>query len=419
MGCRVSATDAKDASRLPDVERLRDASVQLDLGGHDPGLFSAADLVVVSPGVPPLDVLDVAERRGVPLISEVELAFLCSRAEVVGITGSNGKSTVTTMTGSILSRSSRPAFTGGNLGTAPSVAVGSEADVDGGIFVLELSSFQLERVRSFRCEAATVLNVSPDHMDRYRDLDHYASAKGNVFVNQGDGDHAVVLSSEETAVELARPSSAALHLVGQEGTELFLEDGTLHVQLSGLPAATFDAGELGLKDPLSVKNGIVAVALSMLCGADERAVREGLEAFRPLAHRFELVAHRQGVRWINDSKATNPAAVVAALQACTPPVILIAGGLDKKLDYSEILPAAHGRLKHVLLVGQAAGVMAETLQRAAPTTDVGTLQKAVERASSLARPGDTVLLSPACASFDQFRSFEHRGDLFRALVLDQ
>ncbi len=416
LGCRVSATDMKTRQQIPDADALERAGVMLDLGGHDPRLFDQARLVVVSPGVPDIPVLARAEASGAEIISEVELAYRASRAAFVGITGSNGKSTVTTMTGGILSRSSRPCWTGGNLGTAPSLAVGGEADVDGGVFVLELSSFQLERVRHMRCEVATILNVTPDHMDRYRDMDQYAKAKGNVFMNQEPTDHAVVLAGETWALRLAQKSNGRLHVLGEAGSEIFFEDRMVRVQGPGMGSASFVAADIGLPDRLAVQNGMVAMAIALLAGASIEEVGEGLRAFRPLAHRFELVAEANGVKWVNDSKATNPASVVAALEAATAPVILIAGGLDKKLDYEDIVPAAKDKVIRVLLIGQAAEAIGKAFDPVVQSEHVGTIEAAVERAAALARPGTTVLLSPACASFDQFRNFEHRGDVFRELA---
>jgi UDP-N-acetylmuramoylalanine--D-glutamate ligase len=416
MGCRVSATDLKQAQDLPGARRLGEAGVRLDLGGHDPALFAAADLVVVSPGVPDGPLLQTARDGGAELVAEVELAYRCSRAPVVGITGSNGKSTVTSMIGAILERSDRPCWTGGNLGTPLSEAVSGEADVEGGAFVVELSSFQLERIERLRCEVAVITNITPDHLDRYEDFEAYAGTKGNIVAAQEPGDHVIVPHGEPEALEQARRTRGRVHVAGRPGGELLVEDGAIRVQgLAGL-SARFDAAALGLVDPLSRLNAMVAVGASVLAGAGPDAVEAGLRGFRPLPHRFELVQERGGVRWIDDSKATNPASVVAALQACPGPVILIAGGLDKKLDYASIAPAARGRVRRLLLIGEAAGAIASALGAEVEIERAGDLETAVGRASSLVEPGDTVLLSPACASFDQFRSFEHRGETFARLV---
>ena len=417
LGCRVSATDLKPAAELPQARQLEDAGVRLDLGGHDPELFAAADLVVVSPGVPGNEHVEAARARGIDVIAEVELAYRCSRASVVGITGSNGKSTVTSMIGAILGRSGRPCWTGGNLGTPLSEAVSGDADVEGGVLVVELSSFQLERIAALRCEVAVITNITPDHLDRYVDFAAYARAKGNIVAAQEPGDHVVVPRGEHEAIEQARRTRGTVHVVGTGG-DVILEDGAILVEGIRGTSARFDAASLGLDDALSRLNAMAAVCASMLAGADPGAVEEGLRGFRPLPHRFELVAERRGIRWIDDSKATNPASVVAALTACPGPVILIAGGLDKKLDYASIAPAARGRVRRALLIGGAAPALAAALEGTVEVEHAGDLGTAVGRASSLAVPGDVVLLSPACASFDQFRSFEHRGETFRALVRD-
>lgn len=412
LGCRVSATDLKDRQQLARAGELEEAGVHLDLGDHDPALFRSADLVVVSPGVPGCEHLGAAREA----IAEVELAYRCSRAELVGVTGSNGKSTVTSMIGEILGRSRRPSWTGGNLGTPLCEAVGSDADVEGGVFVAELSSFQLERVRAMRCEEAVLLNITPDHLDRYEGFGEYARTKGNIFVNQGEGDHAIVVEGEAEAIAQARRTAARLHVVGAAGGEVFEENGNIRIEgLAGL-SACFDAAALGLRERLSVLNAMVASTASVLAGAGPGDVEAGLRGFEPLPHRIELVAEVDGVRWVDDSKATNPASVVAALGSVTGPVILLAGGLDKKLDYTKIVPAARGKVRRALLIGEAAAALESALGGEVEVERTGDLAAAVERASAIARPGDTVILSPACASFDQFKSFEHRGETFKKLV---
>jgi len=284
------------------------------------------------------------------------------------------------------------------------------------VFVVELSSFQLERIERLRCEVAVITNITPDHLDRYEDFEAYSRTKGNIVAAQEAGDHVVVPDGELEALDQARRTRGTVHVAGRSGGGLLVEDDAIRVQgLAGLDAR-FDAAALGLADPLSRLNAMVAVGASVLAGAGPDAVEEGLRGFRPLPHRFELVAESGGVRWIDDSKATNPASVVAALRACTGPVILIAGGLDKKLDYISIAPAARGRVRRLLLIGEAAGAIASALEGEVEIEQAGDLETAVSRASALVEPGDTVLLSPACASFDQFRSFEHRGEAFRQLV---
>ncbi len=416
LGCRTTATDTKGREGIPAAAALEAAGVGLDLGSHDPAHFTSADLVVVSPGVPDNEHLRAAGRAGVEIISEVELAWRCSRADFIGITGSNGKSTVTSMTGSMMAASVRPSWAGGNLGTPVCEAVGREADVPGGVFVVELSSFQLERVPTMRCSVAALLNITPDHMDRYPSLEAYADAKGNVFDGQGPGDHAVVPDGEDAALVQARRSRGRLHLVGRAGGEIFAEGSTMRVNgLAGL-SADFDAASLGLVDPLYVSNALVAIACSVLAGAGPEAVEAGLGRFERLPHRFVLVAEVGGVKWVDDSKATNPASVVAALKGVTGNAILIAGGLDKHLDFADILPAARGKVRKVLLIGQAARAIEAALGAELDVEHAGDLATAVARAGEIARPGETVLLSPACASFDQFRNFEHRGQVFRQLV---
>ncbi len=402
-GFDVSATDMKEAGALPEYEALKREGVRLDLGRHDTALFMEADLIIVSPGVGDLAPLNEAAASGVKVISEVEFAANMMASGIIAVTGTNGKSTVTTMIADIMKKGPAPVWAGGNLGIALSSAVGGEVDTPEGWVVLELSSFQLERIEAFRPRIAMILNITPDHFDRYATFDDYAAAKCNIFRNQGKGDHLLIPGGND---EIRRRCSAArgtLHAIGGDGGALQLE-------------ADIDPARCNLKNSLLISNAKFAIAASILAGAGTEQIVEGLRAFRPLRHRFQLVDEIGGVRWINDSKATNPESAVKAIEAAGKNVILLAGGLGKGLDFSPLAGGVRGRVKAAILFGKSAGEIRGVIEPEVRVEEVSSLRQAIERARALSSAGDTVLLAPGCASFDMFRNFEDRGDQFISLV---
>jgi UDP-N-acetylmuramoylalanine--D-glutamate ligase len=411
-GYRVSATDAKGPDDIPEAGRLKAAGVALDLGGHDRQRFLEADLVVVSPGVGPLDEIRAAEAAGVPVLSEIEFASRYFVSRIAAVTGTNGKSTVTSMIAAILAKTGMPVWAGGNLGTALSTAVDAEANRPGGWIVLELSSFQLERIAAFRPHIAVILNLTPDHFDRYASFGKYAAAKCNIFRNQERQDHLILPAADERLADLCRAAASTLHLVGEPGGDIVF-DGA-HIRMKD--GTLFDPAACNLSNSLYVHNAMFAVLAGRLAGAGPGAVEEGLRAFTPLRHRYQLVAEAGGVRWINDSKATNPESAVKALETAGGNVILLAGGLGKGLDFTPLAEGVRGRVKRALVFGMSADEIRSVIEGIVPVETVASLAGAVERAAELAGEGDTVLLAPGCASFDMFRNFEDRGDQFMALV---
>ena len=421
-GARVTVTDRRVATELaPSIAELGD-SVEFALGGHDPADFARADLIVASPGVPlSLPEIRAAQRQGVPVLAEVELAArLLEPVPLVGITGTNGKSTTTALVGALLGRDRR-VFTGGNLGTPLCELVLSGQEVDA--VVLELSSFQLEGIDRLRPTVAVLLNVTPDHLDRYRDVDEYALAKGRIFMNQQGGDFAVANGRDPRTVALAGASRGELLSFGfgepaprsaraRDGGEIYLTTG------HGAPER-YRVASRALRGRHNVENAMAALLCARLLGLPGAQAQAGLGEFPGLPHRLELVRERAGVEWINDSKATNVDSTQVALAAFPrdrPHVILILGGRGKRAPYAPLRPLLDGRVKALLTLGEDAPAIEGELGDAVPTERTGTLAAAVERAAALAAWGDVVLLSPACASYDQFRSYEHRGDTFRRLV---
>ena len=407
-GAHVTATDAKPASSLNDeVRSLADEGVMLVLGGHDEAGLLSADVVVVSPGVHPLPEFDLAERRGVVVIGEVELAVRALRypAPVVALGGTNGKSTTTCLVGAMLERQGLTTFTGGNLGEP----LANHADERFDVIVLEVSSFQLERVKTFQPKVAVVLNVTDDHLDRYPNFDAYAHAKGNAFALQGPEDTAVVPAHDPVCEREARRGSARIVSFGPGGT-VSVEDDAIVDTRSG---DRFLRRNIALRGGHNALNVAAAIAAARERGALPRAITEVLASFRGLPHRMAHVADVGGVRYYDDSKGTNVGASVTALFGLEEPrAVLIAGGRDKGGSYEPLADALRARGRAAVLIGEAARSIAAAIGDAVPTRHAASMREAVRLSASLARAGDAVLLSPACSSFDMFRDYKDRGDAF-------
>lgn len=418
-GARVTVNDARRADALADqVRALRGLGIRFELGAHDSAAFVAADLLVVSPGVPLAHPAFLEARRaGVPIVGEAELASTFVREPLVGITGTNGKSTTTALVGHLLEQAGRSVFVGGNLGVPLSerVLAGGSRDVS----VVELSSYQLEAVSTLRPKVAVVTNLSPDHLDRYPSAEAYYQAKRAIFRAQTPDDFAVLQAGDEKVQRLHQGAASLPLLFGASAPDGLgaSDDGArLTVRLPGGGSEIYETLGRTLRGRHNRQNAMAAILAARLAGADEAAVREGLTTFPGLPHRLEVVRVHEGVEWINDSKATNVDAALVALQALEGPVIWIAGGLGKGAPYAPLRPLLGGRVKALLTIGQDADRIAAELGDVVETTACSTLEAAVEKAASLAASGDQVLLSPACASFDQFRSYEARGEEFRRRV---
>ncbi len=415
LGAEVTVTDRKPLDQLgPQLKALGSGFVKVAAGGHPDRVFRSADLVVLSPGVPKIAPLVEAQRRGVKVISELELGWLLSDSPYVGITGTNGKSTVTTLVGLMLERAGRKVLVAGNIGTALTDDPSALRNRDW--IVAEISSFQLEDIETFRPRVAAVLNVTQDHLDRYHGMDEYAEAKARIFLNQ-EKDDVLVLNADDPLVRAmaGRARSRVLlfsrteHLPGgicQQGGALIWKGERL-----------VSIDDIRIKGVHNIENAMAAAALSLSAGADAGSVAAVLREFPGLEHRLEFVRERNGVTYINDSKGTNVGAVIKSVEGFTRPVVLIAGGLDKGSDFSPLQGLFREKVKLLVLIGKAAGAMAEALGSAAETVFAATLQEAVQLASARAVSGDVVLLSPACASFDMFKDFEDRGRQFKDAVM--
>jgi UDP-N-acetylmuramoylalanine--D-glutamate ligase len=422
QGARVTVTDRRAATELgPVVQELAGVGASFALGGHDQQDFTSADLIVVSPGVPlALPEIQEARRQGVPVVAEVELAWrFFSATPLVAITGTNGKSTTTALAGALF-RQDRRAFVGGNLGTPLCDYVLSGRPCD--VVVAELSSFQLEGIDWMRPAVAAVLNVTPDHLDRYPDLTAYAAAKARLFMNQQGGDFAIANARDPRTVAMAGASRAELFTFGfgSPTPRAARDDGEALVFSSATgEQERYLVRTRALRGRHNRENAMAAVACARLLGVPGPAVQLGLDEFPGLPHRLELVAERDGVEWVNDSKATNVDSSqvgLAAFPSARPSVILIMGGRGKRAPYAPLRTLFPGRVKALLTIGEDAPAIERELGDLCPTEGCGDLPRAVERARQLAAAGDVVLLSPACASYDQYRNYEERGEAFRQLA---
>lgn len=416
-GARVLATDLKEERALgPLVPELRSLGIEVKAGGYERSLFEEASLVVLSPGVDPhQEVFEDLIKGGVEVIGELELAsrFLLGEP-IIAITGTNGKSTTTTLIGHLLEKAGKAVFVGGNLDRPLSeyLLEGRRAEY----VVLEVSSFQLETISRFKPFISVFLNITPDHLDRHPDFDHYLRAKARIFENQGEGDFAVLNLDDCHILSLKEGIRANRvgfsHRTLKEG--VWEEDGFIHWSLWGkrgrVPIEVFP-----MKGAHNVENAMAAVAVAVLCGLEQGQIEEGLRTYRPLAHRIEWVGEIEGVAFYDDSKATNPDATLRALDAFCRPVVLIAGGLNKGLDL-KVLSQKASRLRAVVALGEAAEEIEEAFRGLVPVVRACDMGEAVREAYGLAERGDIVLLSPACASFDMFKDYKERGEAFKRAV---
>ncbi len=416
-GAVVAAADSRPAEALGEAPAaLAGVAASLHFGGHPEELVLAQDLVVPSPGVPwDLPELVRARERGVAVCGELELAATALRGRVIGVTGTNGKTTTAALVDHVLRASGLPGALAGNIGT-PVLAVAG-ASRPGDWHVLELSSFQLEACESFRCHLAAVLNVTPDHLDRHGSFRRYAAAKARILRNQRPGDFAVLNGVDPRCREMERLALGSVVRFGQDrrdGTDAWAAGGRILFRGQDVGSA-----DLPIKGAHNLENALAAAAACSLAGVEPSAIGRALQSFRPVPHRMEFVAEVRGVSFYNDSKATNVAAAVKACRSFASGLWPILGGRDKGSDYAPLAGALRSRARAALLVGESAPLIRGQIDGVVPTVDVGTLREALDYALARARPGDTVLLAPACASFDQFPNYVERGREFRRLVLER
>jgi UDP-N-acetylmuramoylalanine--D-glutamate ligase len=431
-GANVTVADRKESAELTSALGAIDRDhVSVTVGAQYESSLDGADLVVISPGVPyRLAPLEAVRRRGVKVISELELASQFFRSPLLAVTGTNGKSTTVTLIGKFLAESGKRAFVGGNLGTALSEAAvedlranqaGKPSPFD--YLVVEVSSFQLETIDRFQPWVAALLNVTVDHQDRYESLDEYIAAKQRIFENQVssdfalfnlDDDRVAVLGHRVRAKRLGFTTASTIGVDMYGGT--YLEGDRIVTTATGIRQEICRRSEIRIIGNHNVDNVMAAATYAVLCGCPLDAIRRVIETFPGLEHALEIVRERRGVRFVNDSKGTNVDATLKALESIDQPIWLIAGGRDKGGDFSRLAQAVSRRVTRVILIGEAAPLLRQAWTSVATMSEAATLRDAVEIAAQGASPGDVVLLSPACASFDMFADYQDRGRQFKALV---
>ncbi|MEO6260061.1 MAG: UDP-N-acetylmuramoyl-L-alanine--D-glutamate ligase [Thermoanaerobaculia bacterium] len=411
-GEEVCLTDANASPDLPDSLA---ESVRRSFGHQDDALLDGVRLVVISPGVPlTVPLVWRAAAMAIPVIGEIELAFRHLRGPVIAITGSNGKSTTTALIGEILKVGGRQPIVAGNIGTPLISTIDQERPRT---YVLELSSFQLETVDKFHADVALLLNITPDHMDRYENFEAYAAAKYRVFRNQSAGDVAITNATDRRGGS-GDPNVRNWRFSASEAVEqgACLEGDDLVMRIDG-HERRIPRSSLTLQGAANVENALAAWLAARASGIDDVSVQIAFGSFQGLPHRMVLVLERDGVRWVNDSKGTNVDATLKSLEGFSAhSVILILGGKDKAGEFERMRDVVQEKTRTVLTIGAAAGRIAEALEGSCPIVPAGDMEKAVGWAAENASTGNTVLLSPACASFDQYRNFEHRGEHFETLV---
>jgi UDP-N-acetylmuramoylalanine--D-glutamate ligase len=421
-GAKVIALDENEKA----VKPFEDPNFELKAGPFPKEFWTGASAVVVSPGVPlSKPEIAAAKAAGATVYGEIELAWRTlpkGAGPLLGITGTNGKSTTTALLGEIVKAHEPNTFVGGNLGTAFTLAYEDPSRAPYAQHVIELSSFQLEGIIDARFKVASILNLQPDHIDRYASHEAYGLAKARIFDTQAAGDFAVVNGDDEHVVRLSRAAKVPVYAFTLDGSRT--NPGFHGMAVGSKDKFTFNFGKSfvftvknrALRGAHNLQNAMAAGLMARLAGIPDEAIQRGLDSFPGLPHRLEFVRECRGVEWINDSKATNVDSSLVAMKAFKGDIWLIAGGKGKGAPYEPLVEAAKGKVKGVLTIGKDAPVIAAAFQASCPVHDCGTIEVAVSKAAEISTRGDVVLLSPACASYDQFNNFEHRGDVFKSLV---
>ncbi|MBO8136623.1 MAG: UDP-N-acetylmuramoyl-L-alanine--D-glutamate ligase [Desulfotomaculum sp.] len=422
-GADVTLTDAKDEQQLgKDVQQLAEKNVKLALGGHYPDpVVEKYHMVVVSPGVP-LTAPPVARAMegNIPVIGELELAFRFAESPIVAITGTNGKTTTTSLVGEIFKNAGVKTLVAGNIGVPLISQVEKYTEDD--VIVAEVSSFQLETIQTFRPKVSVILNVTPDHLDRHGTMENYISAKGKIFSNQSPFDYTVLNYDQPDVAALAKHSMGRVIFFSCRHNldrGVYIQNGNIVAALDGSPVHILPVEKLSIPGEHNLENALAAVACAAAMGIEFSVIKQTLSTFPGVAHRLETVAAINGVSYVNDSKATNPDAAVKALDAFKQPIILIAGGLNKGSDFTAFAKKIKEKVRVLILLGKDGYQIEQAVkeQNYDRYVKVENFLEAVKVAHKVAKPGEVVLLSPACASWDMFNSYEERGDLFRDLVL--
>jgi UDP-N-acetylmuramoylalanine--D-glutamate ligase len=420
-GALVTATDSRGEAEVgPEIcDKLRAVNVNLELGGHREQTFVQQDLIIPSPGVPAdAPLLQAARAQGVPIWSEIELAYRFRQGKLIGITGSNGKTTTTSLIEHILRAAGFPTVLAGNIGT-PLISCVASMTHDT-VTVVELSSFQLELINAFRTDISVFLNLTPDHLDRHHSMELYSKAKARIFENQTEEDFAILNADDPATTPLAptRPHVFWFSRKQRAAHGAFLHGEDIVFRNDGKEEVVLKRQDVALPGPHNLENVLAAIAAARIAGASTKAIADGVRSFVGVEHRLEFVREISGVRYYNDSKATNVDATLKALEAFPGRILVILGGKDKGSDYTVLRTLLRERTVMAVVIGAAADKIANQIEGSTVIEVAGTLENAMKVASHAARPGDIVLLAPACASFDQFQNYEHRGRVFKALVYE-
>lgn len=418
-GAFVTVTDAKDREALKgSLSHLRGLKINIEVGGHRIESLLSADLIVLSPGVPPtIEPLKKAKDRGVRIISELELASRFVDAPIIGVTGTNGKSTTTILIGEILKKGGKDVFVGGNLGIPLCEAVLQKKRRD--FVVSEVSSFQLEAIEEFRPHVGLLLNITPDHLDRYTSMKEYIEAKKRLFENQKKEDFAILNADDPYTAAMAARIKSKVFLFSRRRS---LSEG-IYTKRDLIFSRVFDkeveichVDDLGIKGVHNLENALASIGVAAICEIDTHDICQVLKDFQGLEHRLELVEVINGVKYVNDSKGTNVGAVIKSLEGFSEPIILIAGGLDKGSYFTPLAGLVKKKVKTLILLGKARDKICKALGDLTETVFAESMEEAVNKAYGIAKEGDVVLLSPACASFDMFKDYEDRGRVFKEAV---
>ncbi len=417
LGANVILNDSK---AINDIEGLPPGEYIYKTGVNPDGLIDGCDLIVISPSVPPgLPALQEARRRGIEVLTEIELGYRLCKGQTVAISGTNGKTTTTTLTGRIFSDANRSNFVVGNIGV-PYSAHALEAHPRD-IMVTEISSYQLECIDTFHPHVAAMLNITPDHLNRHGDMNGYIAAKKRLFRNQTHKDFAVLNYDDETVRSMAEDIDARVLFFSYEkelGEGIFIEDGIITFCLGALKQPICKCSEVNIKGRHNIENAMAAAAIGMLMGVSAANVAQTLMSFEGVEHRIETVRTLNDITFINDSKGTNPDSTIKAIQTMTKPTVLILGGYDKGGEFDGLIKEYTDNIRHTVVLGETSQKIIAALERAGikEYTCAGSFEEGVRLAGEAARPGWNVLLSPACASFDMFADFEERGRVFKELV---
>jgi len=417
LGAKPFLSELKPAEKFAEAAAaLKANGIEHEFGGHTNRLFGS-ELLIISPGVPAnSEVVKRALERDLKIITELELGFQLCRGKTLAITGSNGKTTTTSLIGEIFRHSNVKGVVAGNIGRPFVSVAGDIGEKDWAI--LEVSTFQLEWIDTFKPKVAAVLNITPDHLDRHGTMENYIELKLKVFANQNGTDKSVINADDRYLKKFTNVSETFRFSTSEKIEQgCFIDRDIVYLRQHGDSVPIINIAEIGIKGPHNLSNACAAAACCAAAGIDNAAIATGLKAFKGVEHRLEPVRLIGGVSFINDSKATNVDAVYWALRSVLYPVILIAGGRDKQGDFGSLRELVRSRVKDIVLIGEAAPKIAAAFKDITAIHDAGSMADAIDQAYALAKPGGTVLLSPGCASFDMFDNFEHRGKVFKEAVM--